>query len=224
MPWHSYRTCFSLVGVAVLAGATLAACSSSSSSSSTPTPTQASGASTRTSPTASSGSTATARSGAPTTVAPTTAAPSGSRTLPSDVCTLLTDQEASQLAGAPVTGHTSAAVRGLFQGGTTAPCHYYGDHGTGDHPVTIYVTSFADAGAAQTFVQGQTDLYKTAAQGFQSVSGIGDEAIEYKAGSAAVVQARLGSLVLLVQGGNDEFAAPSMSALEDAAKAALGRL
>jgi hypothetical protein len=218
---HSYRAGIWFVGMTILAGAALAACSSSSSSS-TPTPTQASGASTSAAPTESSGSAPTASSA--TTPVATTAASSSSGTLPSDACTLLTDAEASQLAGAPVTSHTAPAVSGLFQGGTTAPCHYYGDLGTGDHPVTLWVTSFADAGAAQTFMQGQTNLYKVAAQGFQSVSGIGDEAIEYKAGSAAIVQARRGSLVVMLQGGNSEFAAPSLSSLEDSVKTIIGGL
>jgi hypothetical protein len=208
---YSFRGGFWLVGLAILTGAALAACGGSSSP----------GSSTATQP--SGGSTATASSGTAPTAA-STAAQSSSRTLPGDACTLLTNDEASQIAGGPVTGNTGPAVPGLFPGGTTAPCHYYGDNGTGDHPVTIWVTSFTDAGAAQTFMQGQQTLYQAAAQGFQSVANMGDEAFEYTAASAAVIQVRLGSLVLLLQAGNSDFAAPSMSALEAAARTAIGRL
>jgi hypothetical protein len=208
--------------VALLSGAALVACSSGTSSSDK----------TATAAAATTGGAATETTGgAPTesTVATpeaTTASSSSSSsaTLPDDACKLLTEAEASQLAGTAVTAHTSAPKPGVFKGGTTAPCDFYGPNGNGDHPVTLWVTSFADAGAAQTFMQGQTDLYKIGAQGFQSASGIGDEAIEYKVDSGSVVQARVGSLAILLQAGNSDFPGPDLSAVENAVKTIISRL
>jgi hypothetical protein len=217
--------------VALLSGAALVACSSGTSSSDK-TATAAAATGSGGAPTQTSGGAATETTGgAPTestaaTAAPTTASSSSSSsaTLPSDACTLMTEAEASQLAGTAVTGNTSTPKTGVFKGGTTAPCDFYGPNGNGDHPVTLWVTSFADAGAAQTFMQGQTDLYKIGAQGFQSASGIGDEAIEYKVDSGSIVQARVGSLAILLQVGNSDFPGPDLSAVENAVKTIISRL
>jgi hypothetical protein len=228
---HPFRIGVLLAVVGLLSGAALVACSSGTSSSdktaTAAAATGSGGAATETTggaATETTGGVPTESTAATQEATTASSSSSSSATLPDDACKLLTEAEASQLAGTAVTAHTSAPKPGVFKGGTTAPCDFYGPDGNGDHPVTLWVTAFSDAGAAQTFMQGQTSLYKIGAQGFQSVSGIGDEAIEYKVDSGSVVQARVGSLAILLQAGNSDFPGPDLSAVENAVKTIISRL
>jgi hypothetical protein len=214
-----YRPAPVVMGVAVAAALAFAACGSGGSSKSTAT--QPSSSSTSTA--ASGGTGASESSGTVPTAAPTSAQAS-SGTLPADACTLLTDQEASQIAGGTVKGNTASPVEGEFApGATTGACHYYGDQGTGDHPVSVTVTSFSDTGAAQKFMQSRSTLGKRL-PGYESVANLSDEAFAYNLPSASQVLIRRGSLVLELDAGSKDFPAPPLSALEAAARTANGRL
>ncbi len=227
---HSFRTGFLLAIVSLLAGAALVACSSGTSSSdktaTAAAATTSGGAATQTT----GGAATETTGGAPTestaaTAAPTTASSSSSSsaTLPADACTLMTNDEASTLAGTAVTGNTGTQTTGVYQGGTTAPCDFYGPGGTGDHPVTLWITSFASADAAHTFIQGETNLYKIG-QGFKTPSGLGDEAIEATIGGMTGVQARVGSLVVQLNAGSRDYPAPDSSAMEAMVQTIISRL
>lgn len=224
MRTHSHRSAVLIMGMLTLVGVGLAACGSSKSSTNTPT----SGART---PAATSAPAGSIVSGTPAASDATTAATAGSSTttgsstgtLPTDACTLMTEQEASKLAGAPVTAHTLPPLPGPG-GKVTAQCEYYGSNGKLDHAVGLSVQSFADAGAAQKLMQQQSSQVQQLKFGFKSIGGTGDEAFEVQIGPASRVEARTGSLILSLNAGGVSYAAPPLSALEAELKTALGRL
>lgn len=228
------RSSVLVVGIAVTAAALLAACGGSSSSTKSNTPSSGTGNTAAAGTGGTSTSATRAATGAATsaaTVAPTTsgdaattapATSQGSGSLPANACALLSDQEASSLAGSPVTGHQSGPITTLYAGGTSALCQYYGDNGTGDHPVHLFVTSFADSDALQKLFASRKKLSQTV--GGADVDNIGDEAVAYKVGGAAEILIRDGSLFVELNAGSEDYPAPAMSALEDAARTVVGRL
>ena len=231
MSRRTYHAVPWLLGVALLTGAALAACSSSDSSSKTATPSRATNTSAATSPTTASTGAATTVSGAITSVASrasetstgSAGSTSGSGTLPDDACKLMSESDASKLGGAAVTGHSSGPVPGLHPGGTTMACKYYGPNGTGDHDVTLYVTSFKDADAAKQYVETVRKQYEKL-PGYNNVSGVGDEAYDLTLESMANITARSGALVLEISAGSTDFPAPPMADLEAAARTVVSKL
>ena len=133
--------------------------------------------------------------------------------LPGDGC-LLANQEASQLAGAAVTGHPQPISSSRIKA-----CQYYGGGGSGDHPVSLSVTAYADVANAHLAIQSFIDVGGKIGAAPTRIS-LGDEAIIYKLGSAVGAQVRRGAIgfTVLVQSG----ATPD--AMQRAARIIFGRL
>ncbi len=198
MQRHTSRTTLLTLSMAVIAVCALTACSGSSSPTASKTTVAASNASsnspiTRAAPTATTG--------APIVQASSPAA------LPSNACQLLTDQEASKLAGATVTGQPGP------QGTAARLCMY-----RGTHEVTLTATAYADVAAAHGYIEALL----TSLKGLPSkVPGVGDETYQYAAANAGGFGARRGTIVILVIATGS---APSADALTSAAKSVVGRL
>jgi hypothetical protein len=192
---HTTRIMTLTLSIAVFA---LTACGGSGSSTSTKTTVASSNAS-PTIPATAAASTAT--TGAPVVQS------SSPASLPSDACQLLTNDEASQLAGASVTGQPGPP-------GTAARLCLY--HGTNE--VTLTATAYADVAGAHGYIEALlTSLNGLPAK----VPNVGDETYQYSAGNAGGFGARRGTIVVVVIATGS---APSADALAAAAKSVVGRL
>jgi hypothetical protein len=195
---HPSRTMKLTLSMAVIAAFALAACSGSGTPTASNTTVAPSNASSN-SPITTAAPTAT--TGAPIVQASSPAA------LPSNACQLLTDQEASQLAGGPVTGQPGP------QGLPAKLCVY-----RGTNRVTLTATAYPDVAAAHSFVEALL----TSLKGLPAkVSGVGDETYQYSTAGVGGFGTRRGTIVFVVLATGSN---PSADALTAAAKSVLGRL
>lgn len=169
----------------LLVGAVAAACGSSGSSTPTATPTAATSASAATSTSSAGGGESTVAS-TPTSSAetPTSSGVRSSGSLPSDPCGLLTDDQVSQIVGQRITQHVPLTTA------TLNSCQY---DGTDTGVFSLSYTSASDDATAHAQVQVKASL-----PGYTAVSGVGDEALQYKMGATLGFEFRKGSTVVIL--------------------------
>ncbi len=93
--------------------------------------------------------------------------------LPADACKLFSAQEASTLVGATVHQFASTSIQNL------RGCSWNGDNGTGDHPVSLHITSYKDVATATLTVQAAEHTASLINAPSQKPN-VGDEAIVFK--------------------------------------------
>ena len=179
-----------LVAAAMLG---LVACSNNSTATASPTPNSAS-----------------AKAAAPAAAV----APNASQV---DRCTLLTAQEASQMAGVAVVYTQGGGV------GYTGPCVY-----TSGHKVNIAINlySASDAASAKAYFDAGLQLAQSKGITPTVLSSLGDSAAAYRTPGApgvAAIWVVKGAVVLDIGTLIASGPIPSMDALQAAAKLALGR-
>jgi hypothetical protein len=134
-----------------------------------------------------------------------------------DRCTLLTAQEASQMAGVAVVYTQGGGV------GYTGPCVYTAGHAVN---IAINLYSASDAASAKAYFDAGVQLAQSKGITATVISSLGDSAAAYRtprAPGAAAIWVLKGAVVLDIGTLIVSGAIPTMDALQAAAKIALGR-